>query len=161
MNSEPPISDPASTVFPASWPALGSLALFLGVLSLLKGWFSLIVIPMLPFVAIALLVARRMLQHLLSHGKARPSLPLFARLQVFGIAAFYVCLPLLADGQTSLVFGLIPVDVRSSLVGYSMMLSVAGLLSFIVSTGAIFASYIRAEPFPKMRELYRWLTEFK
>lgn len=144
---------------PASWPALCSFALFMGVFSLLKGWFTLLVLPMLPCAAAVLLVTRKMHRQLLVRGGVHPIVPIFARIQLFGLAAFYFFLPALTDGP-SLVFGFVPVGGMDPAIEYSMMICLAGLLGFVAGTVVIIVSYCRDESFPNLRALRRWATEF-
>jgi len=117
------------------------ISVFISLLSLIKGWFTIVVLPLLIIAIPILFVTRIVVRNLIIRGEYHPYLPIFARLQLIGIVVFYLCLPGVSDDDFGLVFGLIWVNLSRPIADFSTILSYGGGLISLISTIAIFTLY--------------------
>lgn len=137
---------------PAHSRTLLIVSIFIGFLSLSKGWLTVVMLPLLIVVIPVLYVTRNIVRDLLARDV--PAAKWLVRLQLIGITLFYLCLPGVGDGDTYLVFGVVFTKSASPLESVSEVLCVGGVIAFLVSSVAIFAAFLT----PKIPRLYRWLT---
>ena len=131
---------PGRTV-PAHWATLLFVVVFILWQSMTKGWVIAILLPTLPFVIPLLFLTRLLVRNLIARDATRLSVPVLARIQLFGVVMFYFCMPGSGDGSSLPMFGLALIDSHSSIVALSEILCMAGAAVALLSTIVLLVLY--------------------
>lgn len=102
----------------------------MGLLSITKGWFAFVSVPLLLLVIPAVMWAQITTDLRLAKGSAHPSMPRLADIQLASAVAFYFALPMAGDGHPEIIY---LVDAPWA-VNLSLLLTFAAPVAFLFSS---------------------------
>ena len=101
--------------------------------ALTKGWYALVLLPLLIIILPILIVLTILTRRILAHGP-QPWLRKLQAVQIVGLLLFYIGTPGFGDTEATLLFGFWPSTVNSSLTAISTWLMIIGAIVAIVAT---------------------------